>query len=100
MITRILAALVALYIVAGPPSQGSLPAVSADSGMARQALDFCLGNRETCAALAASALDRATATRATGTVAPAPPVPALAQPLPAPELPLPPKRRSASRHGA
>jgi hypothetical protein len=101
MITRLLAALLALYIVAGAPKPGDLPVIgllngpnapdASQSVLAKQALDFCLAHRETCANMAAGL---AGGSLRTGTIA----EPARAQeaqplPQPAPELPLPPRRR-------
>jgi hypothetical protein len=102
MITRLLAALLALYIVAGAPKPGDLPAIGLLSGpsapdasqsvLAKQALDFCLAHRETCANMAAGLVSNPVRT---GAIAEPTRAPEAQQPLPqpAPELPLPPRRR-------
>lgn len=101
MITRLLAALLALYIVSGAPKPSDLPVVglltaphSTDLGqaaLAKQALDFCLANRETCANLASGLVNSPTRT---GTITEAPRTSGVQAPLqPAPALPLPPRRR-------
>lgn len=108
MITRLLVALFALYLVAGAPKPGDLPLASLFTGpnaqeagqaqLAKQALDFCLANRETCASIASGLTGSPTRT---GAIA-EPPKAAETQslPQPAPELPLPPRRRTQSRSGA
>ncbi|MGL5447918.1 MAG: hypothetical protein ACRDBL_11470 [Rhabdaerophilum sp.] len=108
MITRLLAAGFALYLVAGTPKLGDLPLVSmltntsaTESGqaqLAKQALDFCLANRETCTNIASGMISSPTRT---GAIAEAPKAAETQMlPLPAPELPLPPRRRGQSRSGA
>lgn len=108
MITRLLAAIFALYIVAGAPKPGDMPMAGLFSGpdsseagkaaIAKQALDFCLDNRETCANIVSGLAGSPTRT---GAIA-EPPKPFEAQllPSPAPGLPLPPRRRSQSLNKA
>lgn len=111
MITRLMVALLALYIVSGGGKNwgnvapGENTARASDSllpqaSLAKQALDFCLTHRDLCVEAAGSLV------KSTGSVPTTPPVPALA-PLPAPRhaeapgeaaphLPLPPRRRNAA----
>ncbi len=107
MITRLMVALLALYLVSGggrnwnglaPPS--STVAVSDSpsdhAGLAKQALEFCLTHREICAE-AAGSLVKSTGSLPSPTPAmPAPPagLQATAPGEPAPHLPLPPRRRT------
>ncbi|MBN8532677.1 MAG: hypothetical protein J0L51_01180 [Rhizobiales bacterium] len=108
MITRLLVALFALYIVAGSPNLRDLPLASALEGsstanarqaeLAKQALDFCIANRETCAGIASGVIG---GPARTGAIAFAPTTPETqALPQPAPDLPLPPRRRASSHRGA
>jgi hypothetical protein len=108
MITRLLVALFALYIVAGSPKPHDLPIASlfqapststeGQPAMARQVLDFCVSNRETCANIASGLVS---APIRTGAITPTPAAPELqVLPQPAPELPLPPRRRATSRSGS
>lgn len=107
MITRLLVALFALYLVAGSPNPRDLPLASLltapkanESGqmeLAKQAVDFCLANRETCASIASNLIQ--TPAR-TGAIAATPkPFEAQNLPEPAPELPLPPRRRASMPSG-
>jgi hypothetical protein len=108
MITRLLAAFFALYIVAGAPKPDDLPMATLFSApdssgtgkaaIAKQALDFCLDNRETCANIVSGL---AVSPTRTGAIAESPkPAEAQSLPLPAPELPLPPRRRQQSSNKA
>lgn len=108
MITRLLVALFALYIVAGSPKPQDLPLASLFQGsnsgtagqaeIAKQALDFCMTNRETCASIASGLVN---APIRTGAIAATPKASEpQALPQPAPELPLPPRRRSSAQNGA
>lgn len=108
MITRLLVALFALYLVAGSPNPRDLPLASlltapktSEGGqmeLARQAVDFCVANRETCASIASTLVP--TPTR-TGAIAPTPKTSEVqALPQAAPELPLPPRRRASMQSGA
>jgi hypothetical protein len=108
MITRLLVALFALYIVAGSPNPRDLPLVSAlqstnvattgQTDLTKQALDFCLSNREACASMASGLIGAPVRTGAISAKPIAPETQAL--PQPAPELPLPPRRRASSDRGA
>jgi hypothetical protein len=111
MITRLMVALLALYIVSGggknwlnnaPGEQTALTgdSLSTQASLAKQALDFCLTHREICAEAVGGIV------KSTGSVSAAPPVPAIpALPQPqqaqargeaAPDLPVPPRRRNAA----
>lgn len=113
MITRLMVALLALYVVSGGAKNwngldgGALsvatPSVTSESqaSLAKQALDFCLAHRDLCAEAAGQLV------RSTGSVpsAPAPVASKLASPitetvppattplLASPNLPVPPRRR-------
>ncbi|MCU0817915.1 MAG: hypothetical protein MUF11_01225 [Beijerinckiaceae bacterium] len=111
MITRLMVALLALYIVSGGgknwmnAAPGEQTAHAADSlpaqaSLARQALEFCLSHRDICAEAAGSLV------KATGSVPAVPPIPAIPT-LPAsqqahapgeaaPHLPVPPRRRNTA----
>ncbi|MCA3654083.1 MAG: hypothetical protein IOB85_03740 [Methylobacterium sp.] len=107
MITRLVVALLALSLVSGGgrngnglapesgPLAGSDPP-SAQAGLAKQALDFCLTHRKTCAEAAGSVVKSAGSLPSPASVRPAPPagLQAAAPGEPAPHLPLPPRRRS------
>jgi hypothetical protein len=108
MITRLLVALFALYLVAGSPNPRDLPVASLLSApkpneggqveLAKQVVDFCLAHRETCASIASGLIP---APARTGAIAATPkPFEAQNLPEPAPELPLPPRRRASIQSGA
>ncbi len=111
MITRLMVALLALYLVSGGGknwsefSGGEIAgttgaSLSAQAGLAKQAIDFCLAHRDLCAEAAGSLV------KSTGSVPALPPPPVLAPATAfeattpgeaAPDLPLPPRRRSPAR---
>ncbi|MCA3623955.1 MAG: hypothetical protein IOC52_07225 [Methylobacterium sp.] len=117
MITRLMVALLALYLVSdggknwnGLSSPSSL-AVASDSLpdqalLAKQALDFCLTHREICAEAAGRLVKSTGSLPSAAPAMPAPAMPATAMPAPpaglqaaapgepAPHLPLPPRRRT------
>lgn len=108
MITRLLVALFALYLVAGSPNLRDMPLASGFQGpsanaagqaeLAKQAFDFCVSNRETCANIASALVS---APVRTGAIAPAPKsADRQALPQSAPDLPLPPRRRASTDRGA
>ncbi len=117
MITRLMVALLALYLVSDGGknwnglSSPSGPAVASDSLpdqalLAKQALDFCLTHREICAEAAGRLVKSTGSLPLAAPAMPAPAMPATAMPAPpaglqaaapgepAPHLPLPPRRRT------
>ena len=122
MITRLMVALLALYLVSDGGknwnglSSPSSPAVARDSLpdqalLAKQALDFCLTHREICAEAAGRLVKSTGSLPSAAPAMPAPAMPATAMPAtampappaglqaaapgePAPHLPLPPRRRT------
>lgn len=107
MITRLMVALLALYLVSdggknwnGVSTPSSL-AVASDSlpdqaGLAKQALDFCLSHREICAEAAGRLVNSTGSLPSAAPAMPAPPagLQAAAPGEPAPHLPMPPRRRA------
>ncbi len=110
MITRLMVALLALYIVSGggknwgssaPGAQMAATGepVATQASLAKQALDFCFTYREICAE-AVGGIVKSTGSVPSTPAAPA--IPALSAPLhadapgeAAPHLPVPPRRRGA-----
>ncbi|CAN1508884.1 hypothetical protein MCEMSEM23_00718 [Rhabdaerophilaceae bacterium] len=109
MFTRITAALVALYIVAGGPNAVAPtpdPIAQTDelaglkSTLAGKALDFCLSNPVPCTSLAQNLSGQAPSPEkpvATGSIRAQETAERLADPVAAPTLPVPPRRRSAEK---
>lgn len=109
MLTRILAALVALYLVSsGPDAPASAPEPQArateaqdiKTTLAAKALDYCLANPATCSAMASrlnGSPERAEKPVTTGAIRASEAPESRPEPTAIPALPVPPRRRSSER---